>query len=86
MRIPYPGGMSYATHRKEGGLRGQELNRYIPNVVVFGAMCISALTILADFISTISSGIGILCVVTIIYQYFETFKKERVSKLGLFRL
>ena len=63
-----------------------KLNRYIPNVVVFGAMCISALTILADFISTISSGIGILCVVTIIYQYFETLKKERVSKLGLFRL
>ena len=53
-----------------------KINRYIPNAAVFGAMCISALTMLADFIGTISSGIGILRVVTIIYQYFETFKKE----------
>ncbi|WOL12785.1 protein transport protein Sec61 subunit alpha-like [Canna indica] len=62
----------------------KELNRYIPTAAAFGGMCIGALTVLADFMGAIGSGTGILLAVTIIYQYFETFEKERASELGFF--
>jgi hypothetical protein len=60
------------------------LNTYIPTAAAFGGVCIDALTVLADFMGAIGSGIGILLVVTIIYQYFETFEKETASELGFF--
>ncbi|KAI5389781.1 Protein transport protein Sec61 subunit alpha, partial [Lathyrus oleraceus] len=62
----------------------KELNRYIPTAAAFGGMCIGALTVLADVMGAIGSGTGILLAVTIIYQYFETFEKERASELGFF--
>ncbi|KAL5713898.1 Protein transport protein Sec61 subunit alpha [Ranunculus cassubicifolius] len=64
----------------------KELNRYIPTAAAFGGMCIGALTVLADFMGAIGSGTGILLAVTIIYQYFETFEKERATELGFFGL
>ncbi|GKB39833.1 transport protein Sec61 subunit alpha-like protein [Tanacetum coccineum] len=64
----------------------KELNRYIPTAAAFGGMCIGALTVLADFMGAIGSGTGILLAVTIIYQYFETFEKEKASELGVFLL
>jgi len=54
-----------------------ELNRYIPTAAAFGGMCIGALTVFADFLGAIGSGTGILLAVTIIYQYFEHFKKAQ---------
>jgi protein transport protein SEC61 subunit alpha len=60
----------------------KELNRYIPTAAAFGGMCIGALTVIADFMGAIGSGTGILLAVTIIYQYFETFEKERAQELG----
>ncbi|CAM8881910.1 unnamed protein product [Rhodiola kirilowii] len=62
----------------------KELNRYIPTAAAFGGMCIGALTVLADLMGAIGSGTGILLAVTIIYQYFETFEKERATELGFF--
>ncbi|KAM0048064.1 putative SecY/SEC61-alpha family, SecY domain superfamily protein [Helianthus debilis subsp. tardiflorus] len=59
-------------------------DRYVPTAAAFGEMCIGALTILADFMGAISSGTGILLAVTIIYQYFVTFEKEKASEPGLF--
>ncbi|KAL5732168.1 Protein transport protein Sec61 subunit alpha [Ranunculus cassubicifolius] len=64
----------------------KELNRYIPTAAAFGGMCIGALTVLADLMGAIGSGTGILLAVTIIYQYFETFEKERATELGFFGL
>ena len=61
-----------------------ELNRYIPNAAALGGMCIGALTILADFLGAIGSGTGILLAVTIIYQYFEAFYKEKSEMGGVF--
>lgn len=57
----------------------QVLNRYIPTAAAFGGMCIGALTIIADFLGAIGSGTGILLAVTIIFQYYEMFAKERES-------
>lgn len=68
-------------HRKESLLK--QLNRYIPTAAAFGGMCIGALTMFADFLGAVGSGTGILLAVTIIYQYFEIFHKEK-SDLGVF--
>jgi len=53
------------------------LKRYIPIAASFGGICIGSLTILADFMGAIGSGTGILLAVTIIYSFFETYKKEK---------
>jgi len=60
------------------------LNRYIPIAAAFGGMCIGALTVVADFMGAIGSGTGILLAVTIIFQYFEMFVKERASEGSIF--
>ena len=60
------------------------LNRYIPTAAAFGGMCIGALTVIADFMGAIGSGTGILLAVTIIYQYFEIFYKEKGDGMGFF--
>ena len=60
------------------------LDKYIPTAAAFGGMCIGALTILADLLGAIGSGTGILLAVTIIYQYFEQFAKEREQSGGIF--
>jgi protein transport protein SEC61 subunit alpha len=60
----------------------KELNRYIPNAAAFGGMAIGMLTILADFMGAIGSGTGILLAVTIIYQYFEQYYKEKAEAGG----
>ncbi|KAH0753155.1 hypothetical protein KY290_004714 [Solanum tuberosum] len=64
----------------------KELNRYIPTAAAFGGVCIGLLTVLADLMGAIGSGTGILLAVTIIYQYFETFEKEKASEMGFFGL
>lgn len=64
-------------HRDTQASLKKELNRYIPTAAAFGGMCIGALTIVADLMGAIGSGTGILLAVTIIYQYFETYEKEK---------
>uniref|UniRef100_A0A7S0R4H9 Translocon Sec61/SecY plug domain-containing protein n=1 Tax=Chlamydomonas leiostraca TaxID=1034604 RepID=A0A7S0R4H9_9CHLO len=66
-------------HRDTQASLKKELNRYIPTAAAFGGMCIGALTIIADFMGAIGSGTGILLAVTIIYQYFETYEKEKAQ-------
>ncbi|XP_034946642.1 protein transport protein Sec61 subunit alpha-like [Chelonus insularis] len=60
-----------------------ELDRYIPTAAAFSGLCIGALSVLADFLGAIESGIGILLAVTIIYQYFEIFVKEQSEMSGI---
>jgi len=74
--------MIYAGHRDSSML--SILKRYIPIAASFGGICIGILTILADLMGAIGSGkllislgTGILLAVSIVYGYFETFKKEK---------
>merc|ERR1712072_623058 len=60
------------------------LRRYIPIAAALGGMCIGGLTVIADFMGAIGSGTGILLAVTIIYQYFEIFYKEKTEGAGMF--
>eukprot|EP00798_Chlamydomonas_sp_ICE-L_P013874 gene13874-19800_t len=71
-------------HRDTQASLKKELNRYIPIAAAFGGMCIGALTIAADFLGAIGSGTGILLAVTIIYQYFEIYEKERSQGGSIF--
>jgi len=64
-------------HRDTPAALKKELNRYIPVAAAFGGMCIGALTIVADFMGAIGSGTGVLLAVSIIYQFFESFERER---------
>ncbi|KAG6755242.1 hypothetical protein POTOM_041060 [Populus tomentosa] len=66
---------------REGQLEAV-LNRHIPVAAAFGGMCLGALTVCADMMGAIGSGTGVLLAVSVIYQYFEMFDKERVSVFG----
>jgi len=77
-------GLVIKGHRADRKSLKKELNRYIPTAACFGGMCIGALTIFADFLGAIGSGTGILLAVTIIYQYFEIFKKETSDGSSVF--
>jgi len=68
-------------HNSRDALR-KKLDKYIPTAAAFGGMCIGALTVFADFLGAIGSGTGILLAVTIIYQYFEMFYKEKAQEAG----
>jgi len=74
--------MVFQGHREQSIL--SVLNKYIPTAAAFGGMCIGILTIVADFLGAIGSGTGILLAVTIIYQYFEMFYKEKEQGNMLF--
>ncbi|CAF4489945.1 unnamed protein product [Rotaria sp. Silwood2] len=56
-------------------------NRHIPTAAAFGDLCIGALSVLTDLLGAISYGSDILFAITIIYQYFEIFVKEK-NELG----
>ena len=58
----------------------EQLNRTIPCAAALGGMGIGALIIFADFMGVIGSGTGIVLAVTIIYEYFEDFKKDETQK------
>eukprot|EP00933_Yihiella_yeosuensis_P068041 TRINITY_DN732_c0_g1_i1.p1 TRINITY_DN732_c0_g1~~TRINITY_DN732_c0_g1_i1.p1 ORF type:complete len:472 (-),score=105.80 TRINITY_DN732_c0_g1_i1:185-1600(-) len=74
--------MIFKGHREESLIH--VLDMYIPTAAAFGGMCIGMLTIVADFLGAIGSGTGILLAVTIIYQYFEMFYKEKEAGNMLF--
>ncbi|KAI6193480.1 Plug-translocon domain-containing protein [Aphelenchoides besseyi] len=68
-------------HRNDSIIK--ELNRYIPIAAAFGGICIGMLCVIADFVGAVGSGTGILLVVTIIYQFFESFVKEQQELSGI---
>ena len=70
-------GFTLEGHR--GGSVARTLGRYIPIAAGLGGVAIGALSIVADLLGAIGSGTGILLAVTIIYQMFETFTKERAK-------
>lgn len=53
------------------------LNMYIPTAATLGGVCIALLAVLADFFGAIGSGPGVIVAITIIYQMFELFARER---------
>lgn len=58
------------------------LDRYIPVVAGLGGFLIGILAAVADIMGALASGTGILLMVSIIKQYYETIAKEQLSQMG----
>uniref|UniRef100_J3LRR6 Translocon Sec61/SecY plug domain-containing protein n=1 Tax=Oryza brachyantha TaxID=4533 RepID=J3LRR6_ORYBR len=55
----------------------RELERYIPAAAALGGVCIGALTVAADMMGAVASGAGMLLAVSTVYQFYESFEKDR---------
>jgi protein transport protein SEC61 subunit alpha len=58
------------------------LSRYIPIVAGLGGFLIGILAAAADIMGALASGTGILLMVSIIKQYYETIAKEQLAGMG----
>lgn len=58
---------------------GQLLNRYIPTLTVLGGIFIGLLAAFSDLFSVLGSGIGILLMVDIGIQYYQTLVSEEIE-------
>ena len=58
------------------------LARYIPIVAGLGGFLIGLLAAAADIMGALASGTGILLMVSIIKQYYETIAKEQLAGMG----
>ncbi|MEM2537849.1 MAG: preprotein translocase subunit SecY [Candidatus Methanomethylicia archaeon] len=57
------------------------LERYIPTLTILSGIIVALIAILADLLGAIGSGMGILLVVGIIYQYWGIITQEQMLEL-----
>lgn len=57
------------------------LNRYIPTVGFFGGFLVGLVAGVADLINVFGSGVGILLMIGIIYNYYQILLRERMLEL-----
>ncbi|MEM2741426.1 MAG: preprotein translocase subunit SecY, partial [Nitrososphaeria archaeon] len=57
----------------------QLLNRYIPTLTILGGIFIGLLAAFSDLFSVLGSGIGILLMVDIGIQYYQTLVREEIE-------
>jgi preprotein translocase subunit SecY len=57
------------------------LDRYIPAVTVLGGAAVGAIAALGDLTNAFGSGTGILLLVGILYQYYQSLAKERMAEV-----
>jgi len=72
-------GMHIPGYRSNPKIVKQVLNKYIPPLAVLGGATIGFLAAFADFTGAIGTGTGILLTVTIIYNFYEQLKTERLE-------
>ncbi|MEM3403878.1 MAG: preprotein translocase subunit SecY [Nitrososphaeria archaeon] len=59
---------------------GQILNKYIPTLTILGGLFIGLLAAFSDLFSVLGSGIGILLMVDIGIQYYQTLMQEQIEE------
>ena len=74
-------GMQVPGFRRSEGIIARVVDRYINVVTVLGGIFIGLIAGLADFFNVFGSGIGILLMVGILYQYYELLVRERVTEM-----
>ena len=74
-------GMQVPGFRRSPQVIEKILQRYIPVVAILGGIIIGVLAAGADFLGSLSTGIGILLAVGIMRQYFEILAKEQMSEM-----
>lgn len=72
-------GMQIPGYRSNPRIVKQVLNKYIPPLAVLGGLAIGLLASFADFTGALGTGTGILLTVTIIYNFYEQLKTERLE-------
>ncbi len=55
------------------------LGRYIPIAAALGGMCIGLLTVMADYMGAIGMGTGIMLTVTIIFELYKAFMRDKTA-------
>ena len=53
------------------------LSRYIPTVTILGSIFVGVLTVFADFLGALGTGMGVLLTVEIVYQYVREIAEEQ---------
>ena len=65
--------------RRSGSSVEAILQRYIPVITIIGGLIIGLLASLSDLLGTFGSGTGILLMVSITLQYYQTLMKEQLE-------
>jgi len=73
-------GMQIPGYRSNPKIIKQVLNKYIPPLAVLGGATIGFLAAFADFTGAVGTGTGILLTVTIIYNFYQQLKNERLEE------
>ena len=68
--------------RRSGLSIEQMLNRYIPALTIIGGLIIGLVASVSDLFGVFGSGVGILLMVDIILQYYQTLVKEQVEEFS----
>ncbi|MHA1754080.1 MAG: preprotein translocase subunit SecY, partial [Candidatus Odinarchaeia archaeon] len=60
------------------------LERYIPTVTLLGGIFVGLLAVFADFLGALGTGMGVLLLVGIVFQYLRTIAEEQQGELAQF--
>ena len=78
-------GLQIPGFRKDARIIERVLNRYIAPLTIMGGIGIGVLAVSADLLSALTSGTGILLLVMIIYQFYQTLARESMDDFSLLR-
>ncbi len=68
--------------RRSGLSIEQMLNRYIPALTIIGGLIIGLVASVSDLFGVFGTGVGILLMVDIILQYYQTLVKEQIEEFS----
>ncbi len=71
-------GFSLPGFRRDPRVVEQVLGKYIPTVAILGSAFVGLLAAFTDILTALSSGMGILLAVTIVYRFYELLMRERL--------
>jgi protein transport protein SEC61 subunit alpha len=74
-------GMQIPGFRRSPVIMEQVLQRYIPVVALLGGMIVGLLAAFADFFGALGTGMGVLLMVGIIYQLYQTIAQEQLADM-----
>ncbi|MFX1485637.1 MAG: preprotein translocase subunit SecY [Promethearchaeota archaeon] len=69
-------------YRRSPVIYEKVLSRYIPTVTILGGMFVGLLTVFADFLGALGTGMGVLLTVGIAFQYLRTIAEEQAGALA----
>ena len=55
--------------------------RYIPTLTIIGGVIVGLIAVVSDFLGVFGTGIGILLMVDILYQYYQILVGEQISEM-----